>query len=142
MVLNTLIVDDSAVMRRMILRTLKLSGLPVGEVFEAADGAEALRQLKANWVDLALVDINMPVMNGEEFIRRVRAEPEYRDLAVVVVSTESSETRIGAIREMDALFVHKPFTPEAIRQRVIEITGVSHEPGIPAGAAPVGDLDF
>lgn len=142
MAFNTLIVDDSAVMRRMILRTLQLSGLPVGEVLEAANGQEALDQLHANWVDLALVDINMPVMNGEEFIRRVRRDPETRDLAIVVVSTESSETRIAAIRQLDALFVHKPFTPDILRQRVIEITGVSHEPGHAAGPAAVGELDF
>lgn len=142
MAFNTLIVDDSAVMRRMIQRTLQLSGLPVGQVLEAGNGAEALKILREHWVDLALVDINMPVMNGEEFIRRVRRDPETRDLAIVVVSTESSETRIEAIRGMGALFVHKPFTPDVLRQRVIEITGVSNESGMAAGAAAVGDLDF
>jgi two-component system chemotaxis response regulator CheY len=142
MAFNTLIVDDSAVMRRMIERTLQLSGLPVGDVVHAANGAEALERLAEHWVDLALVDINMPVMNGEEFIRRVRESPETRDLAVVVVSTESSETRIASIREMDALFVHKPFTPDILRQRVIEITGVSHEPGRAACASSGSDLDF
>lgn len=139
---NTLIVDDSAVMRRMIHRTLELSGLPLGEVHQAGNGREALDALERSWVDLALVDINMPVMTGEEFILRVRDTPEFRDLAIVVVSTESSETRIEAIREHGALFVHKPFTPETLRERVLEITGVSHELVHGCDAASGGDFDF
>ena len=73
MSINVLVVDDSAVMRSMIIRTLRMSGVPVAEIYEAADGVEGLEQLSQNWIDLALVDINMPVMNGEEFIERVRA---------------------------------------------------------------------
>ncbi len=64
MIFNTLVVDDSAVMRRMIIRTLELSGVPVGDIHEAGHGKEALAVLDEHWVDLALVDINMPVMNG------------------------------------------------------------------------------
>ena len=139
---NVLIVDDSAVMRKMILRTLQLSGLPMGEVHEAGNGQEALDVMDAEWIDLALVDINMPVMNGEEFIRRVRKSPEFRDLSIIVVSTESSETRIEAIRGLGALFVHKPFTPDTLRERVLEITGVSHELVAGFDAAAGGDFDF
>lgn len=142
MKLNTLIVDDSTVMRRMIHRTLQLSGLPLGDVHEAGHGREALDVLERDWIDLALVDINMPVMNGEEFIHRVRDVPEFRDLAIIVVSTESSETRISAIREQGALFVHKPFTPETLRERVLEITGVSHELFHGSDAAAGGGFDF
>jgi two-component system chemotaxis response regulator CheY len=139
---NVLIVDDSAVMRKMILRTLQLSGLPMGEVHEAGNGQEALDVMDGEWIDLALVDINMPVMNGEEFIRRVRKSPEFRDLSIIVVSTESSETRIEAIRGLGALFVHKPFTPDTLRERVLEITGVSHELVAGFDAAAGGDFDF
>lgn len=139
---NVLIVDDSAVMRKMVLRTVQLSGLPLGEVHEAGNGQEALDVLAEHWIDLALVDINMPVMNGEEFIRRVRETPEFRDLSTIVVSTESSETRIEAIRDLGALFVHKPFTPETLRERVLEITGVSHELVAGFDAAAGGDFDF
>ena len=68
MSLNVLVVDDSAVMRAMIIKTLRLSGLPLGEVHEAANGQEGLGTLDEHWIDLVLVDINMPVMNGEEMI--------------------------------------------------------------------------
>ena len=118
MAYNVVVVDDSAVMRAIIIKTLKLSGLAVGEIFQAANGAEALLVMDKNWVDLALVDINMPVMNGEELITRLRANPDTADLPVVVVSTESSDTRIDLLQKQGAGFVHKPFTPESLRNTV------------------------
>ena len=135
MAFNILVVDDNAVMRTVIIRTLKMSGLPLGEIHQARDGADALEVLGKQWVDLALVDINMPVMNGEELIDRVRDDPALRDLAIIVVSTESSETRIDKVRRQGARFVHKPFTPEEIRRTVLEITGVGDEPDGSLGAA-------
>lgn len=139
---NVLVVDDSSVMRAMIIRTLKMSGLPLGEVHEAGNGVQALEALDENWVDLALVDINMPVMNGEELIDRVRDTPELRDLAVIVVSTESSVTRIEKVQRQGARFVHKPFTPEILREEVLAVTGVSHECGCEPAIEAGGDLDF
>lgn len=127
MALNVLVVDDSSVMRAMIIKTLRLSGLPLGEVHEAANGKEGLRALDENWIDLALVDINMPVMNGEEMIDRVRQNPETADLPVIVVSTESSDTRIAMLQKKGARFVHKPFTPETLRESIVKVTGVSDE---------------
>jgi len=122
---NILIVDDSSVMRSMIMKTLRLSGVPLGEVHQAADGAEALEVLKEHWIDLALVDINMPVMNGEELIEKVRQRLETQDLNVVVVSTEGSMTRIDRLKKLGAGFVHKPFTPETLREAIVKVTGVS-----------------
>jgi two-component system, chemotaxis family, chemotaxis protein CheY len=72
---NILIVDDSAVMRSMIRKTIELSGLPLGEIHQAADGREGLTALETNWIDLVIADINMPVMNGEEMIERMQAVP-------------------------------------------------------------------
>lgn len=125
MALNVLIVDDSSVMRAMIRRTLNLCGIPVGDAIEAANGAEALQQLDSNWVDLAMIDINMPVMNGIELIDEIRKNPEIKDLPVIVVSTESSKTQIEILQQKGAHFVHKPFTPEELRQIIVDITGVS-----------------
>lgn len=123
MALNVLVVDDSAVMRRMIIRTLELAGLPLGEVHEAGNGAEGLEQLDRHWIDLALVDLNMPVMNGEEMIERLRANPELADVPVVVVSTDGSETRLARIRPNVNGFVRKPFTPEQLGATIKEIVG-------------------
>lgn len=142
MELRVLVADDSAVMRAMIVKSLRLAGLPLGDVYQAADGAEALRLLEEHWVDLALVDINMPVMNGEALIEQVRARPETADLRVVVVSTESSDTRIARLRSLGAGFVRKPFTPESLRQTILDAIGLSDEE-LGAATASVGDsYDF
>ncbi len=125
MAFNVLVVDDSAVMRQMVVRTLKMSGLPLGEVVEAANGEEGLATLQSHWIDLLLLDINMPIMNGEEMLRRVRAEPETASLAVIVVSTEGSETRLAALQAMGAAIVHKPFAPETLRDTIMRVTGVT-----------------
>ena len=142
MSLSVLVIDDSAVMRSMIIRTLGMTGVPVAEIHQAADGAEGLEQLSQNWIDLALVDINMPVMNGEEFIERVRAEPETRDLSVVVVSTEASETRIVRLRQGGSGFVHKPFRPETLREEILQIMGMPDEWGQDIAPVSSGRSDF
>ena len=131
MALNVLVVDDSAVMRKMIIRTLKLSGLPIGEIYEASNGKEGLAVLDEKWIDLALVDINMPVMNGEEMIDRMQSSPELADVAVIVVSTESSESRIEMLMRKGVEFVHKPFTPEDLRDAVVKMLGEFHDEGEP-----------
>lgn len=125
MALNVLVVDDSAVMRSMLIRTLRLSGLPLTNVYQAGDGAEALTLLAEHDVDLALVDINMPVMNGEQLIQRVRADARLAGVALIVVSTEGSETRIEALKAKGASFIHKPFTPEQVRTTVLRVLGVA-----------------
>ena len=89
MAFNILVVDDSAVMRQMIVRTLRLSGVPLGEIVEAADGAAALACIAEHWVDLVLLDINMPVMDGEEMLRRLRADPALADLPVVAITAHA-----------------------------------------------------
>ncbi|MFZ0430498.1 MAG: response regulator [Acidobacteriota bacterium] len=143
MSLNILVVDDSATMRRMIIRTLHLSGLPVEEIIEAANGREGLVALAKNRIDLALVDINMPEMNGKEMIDRIRQNPTFKDLPVVVVSTEGSTTRIASLLEGAAVgFVHKPFTPERLSQVVYEITGGTHGDAPGGPVTPVGGPDF
>src|SRR5258708_15256834 len=121
--INVLVVDDSAVMRAMIIKTLRLSGVPLGEIYQGGSGEEGLQSLGDNWIDLALVDLNMPVMDGEEMIRRVRQNPETADLAIVVVSTEGSETRIQTLQEKGAGFIHKPFMPEVLREAIQRVTG-------------------
>ena len=127
MALNILVVDDSSVMRTMIIKTLRLSGIPIGKVHEAANGAEGLEVLSRNWIDLVLVDINMPVMNGEEMIDNLRMDPENDNLSVIVVSTENSTARVKMLEDKGVLFVHKPFTPEKLSEIIIQCTGVTYE---------------
>ena len=127
MSLNILVVDDSAVMRAMIIRILRLTGLSLGEIYEAPNGQEGLKVLDDKWVDLALVDINMPVMNGEEMIDTIRNSKTIADLPIIVVSTESNIERVEKIRRKKVEFVHKPFTPEVLRKTVLQLTGISNE---------------
>lgn len=127
MALNILVVDDSSVTRAMIIKTLKMSGLSLGEIVQAANGQEGLEKLDQNWIDLALVDINMPVMNGEVMIERIRENPEWDSLPVIVVSTEGSKTRIERLLKHGVKFVHKPFSPEIVREVIAEITGIEND---------------
>lgn len=123
MAINVLIVDDSAVMRAMILKSMKMSGLQLGKVHQAANGKEGLETLKEHWIDLVIVDINMPVMNGEEMIDNMQGSPEMKDIPTVVISTEGSMTRMERLQEKGAVFIHKPFTPETIRDTIKSILG-------------------
>lgn len=122
--INILVVDDSSVMRTMILKTLRMSGLSLGNVFEAANGLEGLEVLGKEWLDLVILDINMPVMNGEDMMKHMRAIPEMIDIPVIVISTEGSKLRIEGLMKMGATFVHKPFTPELIRDAVYKSLGI------------------
>jgi len=124
MSLSVLVVDDSAVMRSMVIKTLRLSGVPVKDIYQAANGQEALAVVDKHWIDLALVDLNMPVMSGEEFIDRLKLNPATDSLPIIVVSPEGSQTRIDSLRAKGAAFVHKPFAPEKLRQVILELTGV------------------
>jgi two-component system chemotaxis response regulator CheY len=123
MSLNVLVVDDSAVMRAMIIRTLSRSQLPLRDVHEAAEGMEALQLLDAHWIDLALVDLNMPGMSGEALIEAIRENPGIADLAILVISGEDRETHLSWIREQRADFLQKPFTLDAFRAAVERLTG-------------------
>lgn len=127
MSLNVLVVDDSSVMRSIIIKTLRLSGVSIEEIFQAKNGAEGLNVLEENWIDLALIDINMPIMNGEEMITKIRENPDTSDLSVIVVSTESSETRIENLLKKGVKFIHKPFTPEKLREIIVNTVGGFHE---------------
>ncbi len=127
MSLNILIVDDSTVVRMSIIRTLRLAEIPLDKVYQAANGQEGLDVLENTWIDLVLADINMPVMNGEKMIESIRANPVWKDLPIVVISTEGSKTRIERLEQKGAKFIHKPFPPETIREVICEMTGIGHE---------------
>lgn len=123
MALNILIVDDSDVIRAMIAKTLRLSQLPVGDVFEACNGKEALGLLETEWVDLVLADINMPIMSGAEMIATMRRKDSTAAIPVVVVSSEGATARMHELTSTGvAAWIRKPFTPEEIRDVVSNLT--------------------
>jgi two-component system chemotaxis response regulator CheY len=121
--LNILIVDDSSTMRFMLKKIIQMSGVAVERYYEAGNGKEGLEVLEAHWIDLIMLDLNMPQMGGLEFINRVRALAMYAKLPIIVVSTESSQTRIEEIQSKGIAFIHKPFTPEKVRDVVTTLLG-------------------
>lgn len=116
MAYNILIVDDSAIVRAVIQRTVRLCGIDVGEVFDAANGKEALDQLEKAWVDIIFADINMPVMNGVELVEELDRKGTLKETPVVIVTTDRSEVRIQQLKAHGIReYLNKPFTPEEIR---------------------------
>jgi two-component system, chemotaxis family, chemotaxis protein CheY len=115
--MKALVVDDSRVMRRIVIRTLDELGY---ECVEAGDGQEALDRLTEGFVpDLACVDWNMPVMDGLTFVTSVRAEPRWRSVTLMMVTTESEHSQI--VRALAAgahEYLIKPFTPDALRDKL------------------------
>ncbi len=118
---KVLVVDDSDVTRAMIIKTLGMADVAVGECLEAANGKEALELLEQNWVDIVFADLNMPVMGGREMLRLMRTTPEFADIPVIVISSEHCDPSSLPLSWASG-YVRKPFTPEAIRDVVEGLT--------------------
>ena len=117
--IRALIVDDSSVMRKIVERALRQAGLDLLAVHEAGSGSEGLELLKAKPVDLILSDINMPAMDGLEFLRQIRAQNLAPGVPVVMITTESSEEQVKqAIQAGAQGYIRKPFTAEQLKERV------------------------
>ena len=127
MAYSVLIVDDSPVMRSFIRRVLGLSGFEVSECIEAGNGLEALDALGASRVDIILTDINMPQMNGEEFLRRLGADGILKTIPALVISTDATKERILRMLALGAEgYMSKPFTPESLREELERVLGDRH----------------
>jgi two-component system chemotaxis response regulator CheY len=119
---RALIVDDSSVMRKIVERSLRQAGIDLSEVKEAGNGAEALQALSGGLVDLIFCDINMPVMDGLEFLRQVKTVPGAETIPVVMITTEGSESNVVQALSVGARgYIRKPFTPEQVREHVIPL---------------------
>jgi two-component system chemotaxis response regulator CheY len=117
--LDVLIVDDSAAIRKILQRVLRQADVPIGAVFEAGDGIEALATLRKEKIGLVLSDINMPNMDGLEFLSKVKAEGTWKDLPIIMVSTEGSQNKVlEAVERGAAGYVRKPFTAEQIKEKL------------------------
>jgi two-component system chemotaxis response regulator CheY len=122
---HVLVVDDSPIHRAAIKKGVKLAGVPPDRIFEAGNGVEALEVLETVWIDLVLLDLNMPVMDGEEFARELRKRDDLQDVAVVVVSTEANRERLERMRALGVEHtLRKPFEPEALCRLITEVLGV------------------
>ena len=123
MALSVLIVDDSTAIRGLLSKILSTSGLEIEQIVQAADGEEALAQLEKNSVNLILSDINMPKMSGEEFVREVQKDQRFKDIPVLIITTDNSVARVHRLRELGARgYISKPFTPALIKEKVMSVT--------------------
>src|SRR5271167_3643474 len=120
--LRTLIVDDSPVMRKIVERALRQAGISIGLVIEAGNGSQALDILRQQTVDLVLSDINMPVMDGLEFVRQLRTVENARGVPVLMITSEGSESRVVEAISCGARgYIRKPFTPDQMKRQVLPL---------------------
>jgi two-component system chemotaxis response regulator CheY len=123
--MTVLIVDDSPVMRNFVRRVMRLAGFEEAEYLEASDGGDGLRRAQSTHVDLVLTDINMPGMNGEEFLAALRADRMLRSIPAVVISTDATSDRKERMTALGARgYLAKPFSPEALRVEIERAMGV------------------
>lgn len=120
--MKILLVDDSATMRKIQRNVLAQMGHE--DVVEAENGEDAIHQMKANdfMIDLILCDWNMPVMNGIEFVRKIRAVENLQKIPIIMVTTEAEREKVlEAVKAGAKGYVVKPFTPDILKAKIAEI---------------------
>ena len=119
---DVLIVDDSAAIRKILARVLQQAEVVTGTIFEAGDGVQALEVLREHPVSLVLSDINMPNMDGIEFLKEFRANSAWHGVPVVMITTEGSQAKVMEAVEAGASgYVRKPFTADQIKEKLITL---------------------
>ncbi len=122
--LKVLIVDDSSVMRKIVERALRQAGLNLTEVLEASNGAEALVEVEKGALDMILSDINMPVMDGLEFLKHLATLESAKGVPVVMITTEGTESRVLAAISAGAKgYIRKPFTADEVKEQITPLLG-------------------
>ncbi|MDR2638884.1 MAG: response regulator [Helicobacteraceae bacterium] len=123
--MKILVVDDSSTMRRIIKNTL--TRLNFKDLLEAENGAQAWETLAMNQdVAVLITDWNMPEMNGLELVKKVRAEPKFADLPIIMVTTEGGKTEvITALKAGVNNYIVKPFTPDVLKEKLEAVLGTS-----------------
>jgi two-component system chemotaxis response regulator CheY len=125
---DVLVVDDSAAIRKILQRVLRQTGMAINTIHEAGNGEEALAVLKEHKVHLILSDINMPKMDGLQLLASLKANGDWAQVPVVMITTEGGETKVAeAVRLGAAGYVRKPFTADQIKEKLAGIL----EPALP-----------
>jgi len=119
---DVLVVDDSAAIRKILTRVLRQTGMAIQTIHEAGDGQEALTLMAQHRIDLVLSDINMPKMDGLQLLASLKTSPQWRNIPVVMITTEGGETKVAeAVRLGAAGYVRKPFTADQIKEKLVGI---------------------
>ena len=120
--MDVLIVDDSAAIRKILQRVLRQTDLPLGEIKEAGDGAEAVAILQGRSFGLILSDINMPNMDGLQLLSRFKEMEHLRNVPVIMITTEGGQGKVMEAVQLGATgYVRKPFTAEQIKEKLAGI---------------------
>jgi len=120
--ISVLIVDDSSVMRKIVERSLRQAGIDLSQVFEAGNGLEALAVLNERKVNLVLCDINMPAMDGLEFVKQLPKVENARGIPVVMITTEGSEGHVVQALSAGARgYIRKPFTSDQVKEHIVPV---------------------
>ena len=120
--ITALIVDDSSVMRKIVERSLRQAGVELTTVLEAGNGSDALDIIRQKPVNLILSDINMPIMDGLQFVEKLQELPEAKGVPVVIITTEASESHVLKALSCGARgYIRKPFTAEEVKEHVLPV---------------------
>ena len=120
--ISVLIVDDSSVMRKIVERSLRQAGIEIAQVFEAGNGLEALAVLNTRKVNLVLCDINMPAMDGLEFVKQLPGVENAKGVPVVMITTEGNESHVMQALSAGARgYIRKPFTADQVREHIVPV---------------------
>ena len=142
MKIKIMVVDDSLPMRMVVKKTIRASGFEVDEFVEASNGREALRLLRRKPVDLAIIDYNMPDMDGIEVVKRMKSDPDLKDIPVIIATVEGSRQRVQEFVDSGVeYYIHKPFTPEEVRDK-LRLVIQGEEDGAQVSAGGHETLDF
>ena len=140
---NVLIVDDSNSMRAVIKKVVTISGFQMEKCIEASNGRQAMEKLAENWVDAIISDINMPEVNGLEFLDLLSKDETLKQIPVIMITTEGSEQRMKEAFDRGAKgFIKKPFLPEEIKKVLYEVIGVGQDGQYEENSRSNDDLDF
>jgi len=140
---NVMIVDDSSAMRAVIKKIVSISGFQMDECLEAGNGREALEVLSTNWVDVIISDINMPEVNGLEFLDLLKKNDTLKEIPVIMVTTEGSKERMEEVYKRGAKgFIKKPFLPEDIKKILHQVLGVGEDGEYKKDTRPADEFDF
>ncbi|HNX97982.1 MAG TPA: response regulator [Candidatus Aminicenantes bacterium] len=135
-----LVVDDSSSALMMYRKIIEVSGIPVRELTTARNGQEALQQLALHSIDLILTDLHMPVMDGLQLLEHLAAEPKWRPIPVIMITSEGRSEAVERSKALGAAGVlQKPFTPEEVRRVMLDCLGVQDH-GNTASSTEKGDF--
>ena len=117
--LDVLIVDESAAIRKILQRVLRQTDLPLGEIKEAGDGTEAVEILKNRTFGLILSDINMPQMDGLQLLAKIKEMDHLKNVPVIMITTEGGQGKVMEAVQLGATgYVRKPFTADQIKEKL------------------------